>query len=98
MKKNVITIVAIIALLTALAVAGCVIVNNANKTNVFTRIDDGIIIEVNGSEVVVETTDGNLWGFEGEGYEIGTEVRILFSNNGSQDFVRDDTIQRVWEA
>ena len=61
-------------------------------------MDNGIIIEVNDNVVVVETTDGNLWEFEGEGYEAGTEVRVLFSNNGSVDCVKDDMIQKVWEA
>ena len=98
MTKNTITIVAIILLVAALAVAGCAIAHSVNKVNAFTRIDDGIIIEVNDNVVVVETTDGNLWEFEGEGYEVGTEVRVLFSNNGSVDCVKDDMVQKVWEA
>lgn len=98
MTKNTITVVAIILLVVALAVAGCAIVHSINKVNAFTRIDDGIIIEINDNVVVVETTDGNLWEFEGEGYEVGANVRVLFSNNGSVDYVKDDMIQKVWEA
>lgn len=98
MKNNTITIIAIILLVAALAVAGLTIAHSVNKVNAYTRIDNGIIIEVNDNVVVVETTDGNLWEFEGEGYEVGTEVRILFSNNGSVDCVKDDMIQKVWEA
>ena len=96
--KNIITIITIILLVAALVVVGCAIAHGVNKVNAFTRIDDGIIIEVNDNVVVVETTDGNLWEFEGEGYEVGTEVRVLFSNNGSVDCVKDDMIQKVWEA
>ena len=96
--KNIITIIAIILLVAALVVVGCAITHSVNKVNAFTRIDDGIIIEVNDNVVVVETTDGNLWEFKGEGYEVGAEVRVLFSNNGSVDCVKDDMIQKVWEA
>lgn len=98
MKNNTITIIAIILLVAALAVAGLAITHSINKVNAYTRMDNGIIIEVNDNVVVVETTDGNLWEFEGEGYEAGTEVRVLFSNNGSVDCVKDDMIQKVWEA
>ena len=98
MTKNTITIIAIILLVAALVVTSCAIAHSINKVNAFTRIDDGIIIEVNDNVVVVETTDGNLWEFEGEGYEVGAEVRVLFSNNGSVDCVKDDMVQKVWEA
>ena len=98
MTKNIITIIAIILLVATLVVVGCAIAHSINKVNAFTRIDDGIIIEVNDNVVVVETTDGNLWEFEGEGYEVGAEVRVLFSNNGSVDCVKDDMVQKVWEA
>ena len=98
MKNNTITIIAIILLVAALAVAGLAITHSINKVNAYTRIDNGIIVEVNDNVVVVETIDGNLWEFEGEGYEVGAEVRILFSNNGSVDCVKDDMIQKVWEA
>ena len=95
MTKNTITIIAIILLVAALVVAGCAIAHSINKVNAFTRIDDGIIIEVNDEVVAVETADGHVWEFEGEGFTINQNVKVVFSNNGSPDFVRDDIIQWV---
>lgn len=95
MKKNIITIIAIIALVIAfIAIVGFAI-NSISRTNAYTRTAEGTIIEVNGEVVVVETADGHVWEFEGEGFTINQNVKVVFSNNGSPDFVRDDIIQWV---
>ena len=95
MKKTIITIVAIITIIATLITCGLCVVKNISKTNAYTRSAEGIIIEVNDEVVVVETADGHVWEFEGEGFTINQNVKVVFSNNGSPDFVRDDIIQWV---
>ena len=95
MKKNIITIIAIITLvIICIAIAGTVI-NSIPRTNTYARSAEGTIIEVTGEVVAVETADGHVWEFEGEGFEVGQTVDVVFSNNGSPDFVKDDVIQWV---
>lgn len=95
MKKNIITIAAVIALVIAfIAIAG-IAINSVSRTNAYTRTAEGIIIEVNGEIVAVETADGHVWEFEGKGFAVNQNVKVVFSNNGSPDFVRDDVIQWV---
>ena len=95
MKKTIITTIAIITIIIVLITCGLCIVKNISKTNAYTRSAEGIIIEVNDEVVVVETADGHVWEFEGEGFTINQNVKVVFSNNGSPDFVRDDIIQWV---
>ena len=95
MKKNIITITAIIALVIAFMAIAEIAINSVSRTNAYTRTAEGIIIEVNDEVVAVETADGHVWEFEGEGYTIGQNVKVVFSNNGSPDFVKDDVIQWV---
>ena len=95
MKKNIITITAIIALVIAfIAVAG-IAINSISHANAYTRTAEGIIIEANDEIVVVETADGHVWEFEGEGFEVGQTVKVVFSNNGSPNCVKDDMIKWV---
>lgn len=95
MKKTIITTIAIITIIATLITCGLCVVKNISKTNAYTRTAEGIIIEVNDEVVVVETADGHVWEFEGEGFTINQNVKVVFSNNGSPDFVRDDIIQWV---
>lgn len=95
MKKTIITTIAIITIIATLITCGLCVVKNISKTNAYTRSAEGIIIEVNDEVVVVETADGHVWEFEGEGFTINQNVKVVFSNNGSPDFVRDDIIQWV---
>ena len=95
MKKNIITIIAIVALvITFIAIAG-IVINSISRTNAYTRSAEGTIIEVTGEVVAVETADGHVWEFEGEGFEVGQTVKVVFSNNGSPDCVKDDMIKWV---
>lgn len=95
MKKNIITIIAVIALVIAfIAIAG-IAINSVSRANAYTRTAEGVIIEVNGEAVAVETADGHVWEFKGDGFTINQSVKVVFSNNGSPDFVRDDVIQWV---
>ena len=95
MKKNIITITAIIALVIAfIAIAG-IAINSISHANAYTRSAEGTIIEVTDEVVAVETADGHVWEFEGEGFEVGQTVTVVFSNNGSPDCVKDDMIKWV---
>jgi hypothetical protein len=95
MKKNIITITAFIALVIAfIAIAG-IAINSISHANAYTRTAEGIIIEVNDEVVAVETADGHVWEFEGEGFEVGQTVDVVFSNNGSPNCVKDDMIKWV---
>ena len=95
MKKNIITITALILIIISLVSIGAVAFNRATKVNAYTRTAEGVIVEVDNEVVAVETTDGHVWEFKGEGYTIGQTVKVVFSNNGSPDFVKDDVIQWV---
>lgn len=95
MKKTITIITAIITIIAVLITCGICFTKNVTRTNAYTRSAEGAIIEVNGEVVTVETADGHVWEFEGEGYTIGQNVKVIFSNNGSPDFVKDDTIQWV---
>ena len=95
MKKTIITTIAIITIIIVLITCGLCIVKNISKTNAYTRTAEGIIIEVNDEVVAVETADGHVWEFEGEGFEVGQTVKVVFSNNGSPDCVKDDMIKWV---
>ena len=95
MKKTIITTIAIITIIIVLVTCGLCIVKNISKTNAYTRSAKGTIIEVTGEVVAVETADGHVWEFEGEGFEVGQTVKVVFSNNGSPDCVKDDMIKWV---
>ena len=94
MKKTV-AIISVIIIIASLIICGTCFAKNITRTNAYTRSAEGTIIEVNGEVVAVETADGHIWEFEGEGYAIGQNVKVVFSNNGSPDFVKDDLIQWV---
>lgn len=95
MKKTIITTIAIIIIIITLITCGLCVVKNISKTNAYTRNAEGTIIEVTGKVVAVETADGHVWEFEGEGFEVGQTVDVVFSNNGSPDCVKDDMIKWV---
>lgn len=95
MKKTIITTIAIITIIIVLITCGLCIVKNISKTNAYTRSAEGTIIEVTGEVVAVETADGHVWEFEGEGFEVDQTVTVVFSNNGSPDCVKDDMIKWV---
>ena len=95
MKKNVITVIALVLIVASLVSAGFTAVKMIRKTNAYARVTEGTIIEVTDEVVAVETADGNVWEFEGEGYEVGQRVEVVFSNNGSPDCYKDDVIQWV---
>lgn len=56
---------------------------------------DGIIIEVNSNEILVEDITGNIWAFSGKDYRVDDVVRILFFNNYTDNTRLDDEIIKV---
>lgn len=95
MRKNIFTITAILIVIASLLTLGGVAVKMADKTSAYTRTAEGTILAVNGTVVAVETADGNVWEFYGDDFEVGQTVKIIFSNNGSPDTVKDDCIKWV---
>ena len=95
MKKNVITVIALVLIVAALVSAGFTAVKMIRKASAYARVAEGTIVEVTDEVVAVETADGHVWEFEGEGFEVGQTVEVVFSNNGSPDCVKDDIIQWV---
>ena len=93
--KKIITIITATILAIALIAIACTACGAMHKANAYTRTTEGTVIAVNNDVVTVKTTDGNVWEFEGEGFEVGQTVEVVFSNNGSPDCVKDDIIQWV---
>ena len=56
---------------------------------------NGIITEVNGAEILIEDTTGNVWEIEQEGYQVGDEVRVTFDTQHTDNTRQDDTIIKV---
>lgn len=77
-----------IALLTIAGISGAGI-GKAPQRQYFT---DGIVVEVNGNEVVFETGDGNVWAFYSEDpYTVEQEIIVLLDSRGTTT-VRDDEV------
>ena len=46
--------------------------------------DSAIVTEITDKTVVIEFPDGNLFAFEGYGYEIGDFVHVKLDDNGTE--------------
>lgn len=53
---------------------------------------DGKITSVVNDTVEVETTDGNLWEFDGKGYKVGNTVKVTFYDNATMNDIYDDEV------
>lgn len=56
---------------------------------------DGIITEVNGSDILIEDITGNLWEIEQADYKVGDRVRVTFNTMHTDNTRQDDTIVKV---
>lgn len=56
---------------------------------------EGVVIAIEGSDVVVCDTTDNEWVFEGEGYIEGDKVSMLMFNAYTDNTIYDDEIVRV---
>lgn len=55
----------------------------------------GFVIDISNNEVVVEDKSGNLWAFEGEGFDRGDKVKMLMFTNYTDHNRQDDEIIKV---
>ena len=56
---------------------------------------NGTIIKTNLDEIIIEDTTGNLWGFNGNKYQVGDNVRITFYTNHTDNKRQDDEVIKV---
>ena len=56
---------------------------------------ESTVIETTANEIVVEDKTGNVWSFEGDVYQVGEEVRVVFFTNYTDNTRNDDIIVRV---
>lgn len=79
MKKITVFRIALIALLLVSIVADCVsAVNRVHQYEVAMVVD-----EVTEECVVVVDNAGEAWEFEGDGYEVGQMIIVVFNDNGT---------------
>ena len=54
-----------------------------------------IVSEVDGDEILIEDSTGNLWEYEGEGYKVGDKLKVTFYTNLTDNTKRDDIITKI---
>ena len=87
MKKSPKTILRII-----LGIISLAIILGVNTYFNFREIKDGIVVEVNGEAVTVESAGGDRWDFIGGEYEVGQWVRLYKDTNGTDEPYDDEII------
>lgn len=91
LESKVTTIVTIM-MFSALFISGIYTIRSYEVNYVRT----GLIIDIdNDSKVTVEDASGNVWTFEGKGYEVGQTVRMAMTTNNTDNIINDDTINDV---
>lgn len=81
----------ILAILIMLCMIPLIIINN--KLNEYTT--SGVIYQVTNEHwVLVKTTDGHLWEFDGYDYTEGQRVSVVFNSQGTPNKI-DDKIVKV---
>ena len=87
-----ITTITIVMMFAVLFIFGIYTIRNYEIN--YTRT--GMIIEIdNDTKVTVEDITGNVWTFEGSGYEVGQTVRMAMTTNNTDNIINDDTINDV---
>ena len=56
---------------------------------------DAIIVSCETETIIAKDTTGNVWAFEGEGYEEGDEVTLIIFNNNTDSIIEDDIVEDV---
>jgi len=69
----------------------CCTYSMANYTETHYKIN-GTVISVNGENVVVEDTTGNIWEFEADGLIKGEQIKLEFFTNMTDSNRLDDEI------
>lgn len=50
------------------------------------------IIEITNDLVTAEDSCGYLWEFEGDGFEVGTEIKLIMDTNNTNTNIFDDKV------
>ena len=53
------------------------------------------VINVDKAIVTVIDKNGNLWEFEGDGYDVNDNVKLIMDTNNTDEFIYDDYIKDV---
>ena len=53
------------------------------------------VTSIVGNTVYVVDAGGRQWSFEGHGYKVGEKVDLRMDDNGTPDYIADDTIKAV---
>lgn len=78
----------LIAILVSLLVAPVILV-----TKTLTHEVPAVVEEVTADCVVLVDNDGEAWVFEGDGYEVGQLVIVVFDDMGTADIYDDEIIE-----
>lgn len=54
-----------------------------------------IVTDVNKHDITVTDEEGHMWGFLGNGYNMGDLVILTLNDNGTPDNITDDIIERA---
>lgn len=83
----------IVLLIIMLVILYIYAVKDANIHNSY-EIDAVVVANYN-HWVMVKDINGNLWEFDGYGYNIGNKVKLSMYNNCSPNYIDDDIIENV---
>lgn len=49
------------------------------------------VVSVSGADIVCETETGNLYAFEGDGFNLDDELTLIMDSNGTEN-IHDDSV------
>lgn len=84
----------IFAAIAAVAIAA-VCATPATTSTFDTYTSEGFVWAVIGHTVAVRDFDGNVWQFNGNGYNVGDAVRLTMGDAGTPEIIEDDTVERA---
>lgn len=56
---------------------------------------DAQVVEIENENVVMEDRIGHIWVFEGDGFEVGDNVKMYMFNNYTDSIITDDEIIKI---
>lgn len=82
------TAILLITILVSLLIAPVILVTKTHTHEV-----PAVVEEVTADCVVLVDNDGEAWVFEGDGYEVGQLVIVVFDDMGTADIYDDEIIE-----
>ena len=82
------TAILLIAILVSLLVAPVILITKTHTHEV-----PAVVEEVTADCVVLVDNDGEAWVFEGDGYEVGQLVIVVFDDMGTADIYDDEIVE-----